>query len=964
MPKKKKNKKKKKKSNSDGPSSSSSSAAETLVAEPVLAAAGEEAAPPAPEAAPVAPASAPASAPAEAEEEAASTPEAATSVTLAEEGSSASVAEDAVDGAPASEDATPSENLPLIAADDADDTAADIAEDGKAEADSDDSGVKEEETTDSGTTPTSGADDGPGDFTFNVEDDPDDPNDEVDEDDEDDSNGLLASSKATESSSLSASGSNFSDTAAAKTDDEGNPIIAVTVNDGATGGGGKIQRRNTEFYLNQLQGKGLTHEHSMAALTQEKGDVRTRKRVFYMLLCMQLFANFDAGVVPSSLNTIMREYSLTQTEAGLLGSLVYVGLVVSCPITGYLLNVMKSQRRVLICSLVLNLTALLLFVLCPSDGKWLLMFTRFLTGLSQAPLFVFPPVWIDEFAPPASLTTWVSCLQAMVPLGIMFGYLFAAIFQLAFSDEMGWRVAIWMQIVVLCPFAIVYSTLRGRYFNVLGGKEARLMNQARKLQRSSIEDEIAAEESRKKDAAIEKQKKKEAKAALKAAKDAAGAGEGSSSNLLASDGSSSERATDMTVISTESGDSNEDNGGATSLRVDSLAMMDDLDDWDKDALTMGQQMCIILSRPVFLWIVAGLSGLYFVVTGIQFWVTAYMINVLGAAQIDVQTAFAITSLTGPLAGVFFGGWLVDKMGGYKEDQSATANTLKTCLVFGVGALIFAIMTAFVPNFIGGIIGIWLVLFFGGALLPALTGVCMTSVPDDCRAVASSFSMFTYNILGYAAAPLLMGGIADSFVDPLDTSCRNVTKGATPCATEIEGQRVGFQFGMLTACVAIIAVAGAVICQMRLATQGAEPKCLACLTYAAPTESPEEEELRVSSLQGTSSPTSSGGMSRRGRANTTLSPETHRGRSTTVGMIGMVASHQSRGSVIIKASDFFGFQDRDGLHGSDDSGSRTSSRDGLPSGKRERFETDLMSVQEDDDEESSSGSESSDGPDAI
>ena len=80
---------------------------------------------------------------------------------------------------------------------------------------------------------------------------------------------------------------------------------------------------------------------------------------------------------------------------------------------------------------------------------------------------------------------------------------------------------------------------------------------------------------------------------------------------------------------------------------------------------------------------------------------------------------------------------------------------------------------------------------------------------------------------------------------------------------------------------------------------------------------------------------------------------------------MVASHQSRGSVIINASDLFGWRDRDGLHGSDDSGSHTSSRDGLPSGKRERFETDLMSVQEDDDEESSSGeSESSDGPDAI
>ena len=56
----------------------------------------------------------------------------------------------------------------------------------------------------------------------------------------------------------------------------------------------------------------------------------------------------------------------------------------------------------------------------------------------------------------------------------------------------------------------------------------------------------------------------------------------------------------------------------------------------------------------------------------------------------------------------------------------------------------------------------------------------------------------------------MGSIADAFVDPLDASCRNATKGAIPCASEVHGQLVGFRVGMLMAIVAIIAVAGAVI----------------------------------------------------------------------------------------------------------------------------------------------------------
>ena len=41
------------------------------------------------------------------------------------------------------------------------------------------------------------------------------------------------------------------------------------------------------------------------------------------------------------------------------------------------------------------------------------------------------------------------------------------------------------------------------------------------------------------------------------------------------------------------------------------------------------------------------------------------------------------SLTGPTAGVFFGGWYIDRMGGYKDDTgAAAAGTLRRCTVFG------------------------------------------------------------------------------------------------------------------------------------------------------------------------------------------------------------------------------------------------------------------------------------------
>jgi MFS family permease len=342
---------------------------------------------------------------------------------------------------------------------------------------------------------------------------------------------------------------------------------------------GGVQRRNTEYFVNHLSGVGLKAEHSMAAIVQEKKDIGTRKIVFTLLCVMQLFANFDAGVIPSGLNQIMLEYELTSTEAGWLGSYVYVGLVFSCPITGYLLTKMKSQRKILVASLFLNLVALCLFVLCPSNAKGLLMFTRFLTGLSQAPLFVFPPVWVSEFAPEDSYGLWFALLQAMVPLGITFGFTFTMIFQIptVFGPSVGWRAAIWMQIAILAPFVFMYSFLRGRYFNVLGGKEARLEDQASKFQQSS-----------------EAESRKNKKAARAAAL---------------------ERGVRASSLNR--------NGLGSDLSADSVeeAMRKD------EGPSMSAQLCTILHRPVYLWIVLGLSGLYFVVTGIQFWTVSYMLNV-------------------------------------------------------------------------------------------------------------------------------------------------------------------------------------------------------------------------------------------------------------------------------------------------------------------------------------------------
>ena len=77
-----------------------------------------------------------------------------------------------------------------------------------------------------------------------------------------------------------------------------------------------------------------------------------------------------------------------------------------------------------------------------------------------------------------------------------------------------------------------------------------------------------------------------------------------------------------------------------------------------------------------------LTALYFVVSGVQFWGTSFMIICLKAPVVVVQSLFIFTAATGPTAGVIFGGWIIDKAGGYKGIKQRH-KALKICMIFGI-----------------------------------------------------------------------------------------------------------------------------------------------------------------------------------------------------------------------------------------------------------------------------------------
>ncbi|CAG9312784.1 unnamed protein product [Blepharisma stoltei] len=177
-----------------------------------------------------------------------------------------------------------------------------------------------------------------------------------------------------------------------------------------------------------------------------------------------------------------------------------------------------------------------------------------------------------------------------------------------------------------------------------------------------------------------------------------------------------------------------------------------------------QQLKMLFSNSLFIFITLSLCSLCFVVTGIQYWITLYLIQVLNSNPAEVVLLFSIICTTGPMSGVMFGGWLSDHMGGYKGENLITA--VELCVIFSLFASVFSISIGFVGtlNYVCPLL--WIMMFFGGALFPTATGININSLSREYQSSASSFSQLAFN-LGSYFAPVISATVMDYYEDPIE-----------------------------------------------------------------------------------------------------------------------------------------------------------------------------------------------------
>ena len=473
----------------------------------------------------------------------------------------------------------------------------------------------------------------------------------------------------------------------------------------------KDNSNNNKLYELKNSGSKIHFGNNILRLTEAEDDIPSfhRNIIFAFFLLSNLFLNYDTGVIPASLIKITQEIKFNYSEQALIGSLVYLGLSFASLFVSMIFSKFGPSK---VCSLILLLNCISCFTFSLSSNKIILFSMRFLMGATEAFIVIYGPVWVNNYSPLEYSTTWMGILHSCIVLGVVTGYVTASIIINFFGKYFTWRFAIQIQGFAEIFFALFFWLENDEYINV------------------DVRKTISINE-------IELENK---------------------NNINTNNYNNNQVNNNNFTIPHGSNASFPRNSRMSKRKLN--PRIDSIETSNIHGLLFQTKQ--VLTTPLYVSITCGLCSIYFIVTGIQFWMTKYLIEILEAEPLLVNIIFSIISITAPLFGVLVGGAFSDKYGGYKGDNVIKA--IKICIAFGLVSFVFAFPMGFLFQIIYLSILLWSFLFFGAAIIPIGTGIMISSVQKDCQATSSSISQLIFNLFGYFFSPMLTGYIMDKFSD--------------------------------------------------------------------------------------------------------------------------------------------------------------------------------------------------------
>jgi len=513
------------------------------------------------------------------------------------------------------------------------------------------------------------------------------------------------------------------------------------------------------------------------------------KAIFVLIVILEVLVNYDGGAIPAMLDIIANVFDMDKSEQGLLGGLPYMGLVIASPITGrFLIKGQKiSAKLFLFATLIMNVGCCILMATAPAQFRLQVFISRFGCGLTQAAFVIYAPVWIDEFAPRDSVTTWMAILQASIAMGVMVGYGGGAVF------HHNWRVAFIIQVVALATFVIVFGALDRRWIDLpTRGRRAGTITQHRidsvAVPMSTFVSSASfygglptgpprpeSMCSRMKGLASNRVFVSVVCALCGLFFVVTGIQFWATSHL-----NNLYSLSHVTVKHDEvGGDDCPQVVGPYSRRWfnkfnDALVFVKDPDEaimyYEEDRwwMTHFDHAAQVELRPPLRpkpGCKVGGEGTNDA-PEMAAWPSGYSVQARTDGSL-IFICFAVVAATGPTLGVILGGRIIDASGGY-HGHANMVRSLRICAIFGALATLVGLLVSLVDLFWPTVFGLWLVLFFGGGILPPATGMLIAIVDPDTRPFASAVSMVFYNVFGYALG-IQLPGLVMQWLTPEESS---------------------------------------------------------------------------------------------------------------------------------------------------------------------------------------------------
>ncbi|PHJ17754.1 major facilitator family protein [Cystoisospora suis] len=473
------------------------------------------------------------------------------------------------------------------------------------------------------------------------------------------------------------------------------------------------------------QEEGLLSDVTASAVEQapESKKKDSNENPLLALVCILIMAalcNIDHGALPAVVSDIQEQFKdMSYLHQTLLGSLVYMGVLAGtffatvCTPSSADDNI--GVKWLLVASLLSSSAAAYGFA-CAKSLTFMGL-TRFLMGFFQAIPVFYLPIWVEALAPEGRKTRWIIYSQLGGIAGSVIGYFLGGVFSPRYHDgarlfvlgsEISWRTPFLVQSLLLLPLVAFLIWL--------------VPSKLIEIHSLSFPPTPSDDNAGTPGNEYELQE------------------EGSATMSSFSSSTSDDPPPTLTRFGLPEGF------------------------FSRLSKHLRRSASNFTRRPFYLVMTLGMSLVYFVLTGIQYWVTEYMVHVLHFDRMPVVLLSSFCFLTAPITGVWCGGALC----GEREGDRPYSTVVRSATLLAGLASMLAVASAYVSNVVLFSVLLWGTLFYGGSLIPLGTQLLLPYTPRQEDLILpvtiptpTRISLFSYNVLGWFAAPVVIGGLMDT-----------------------------------------------------------------------------------------------------------------------------------------------------------------------------------------------------------